>query len=55
MSKILELAIAIDEEFAEQQNRIKNLEYRCDWLEQTIMLEKTKRKEMASKLRELAE
>ena len=55
MSKILDLAQAIDKEFTEQTNRIDNLEYHCAWLEQTIMLEKTKRKETAKKLRELAE
>lgn len=47
MSKILDLAKAIDEEFAKQQDRIGDLEYRCGWLEQTIMLEKAKRKETA--------
>lgn len=55
MSKILDLAQAVDEEFTKQQNRINNLEYCCGWLEKTIMLEKAKRKETAERLRELAE
>lgn len=55
MSKILDLAQAIDEEFTKQQNYINDLRYRCGWLEETIMLEKAKRKETAKKLRELAE
>jgi hypothetical protein len=55
MSKILDLAQAIDEELTKQQNCIVDLQYRCAWLEEAITLERTKRKETASKLRELAE
>lgn len=55
MSKIIDMAIAIDEEFQDLRNQVAVVNHRVYELEEQLAYQKAKNHDMASMFRELAD